>query len=127
MFVRLMSWVGTLAVLSLASTSASAHCDTMVLQLVDDKAAEGPGRSSDGDGHGSFSYVSFCVQASSGTIVVADRAKNIRLWPVLAPSGAVSELWSAPTPPQALAPPAHTHRSALPEYSVRPGRQDSAG
>ena len=29
MFVRLMSWVGTLAMLSLVSTSASAHCDTM--------------------------------------------------------------------------------------------------
>lgn len=29
MFVRLMSWVGILAMLSVASTSASAHCDTM--------------------------------------------------------------------------------------------------
>ena len=29
MFVRLMSWVGILAMLSLVSTPASAHCDTM--------------------------------------------------------------------------------------------------
>ena len=59
-----------------------------VVQLVDDEAAEGPGRSSDGDGHVSFSYVSFCVQASPETVTVTDQAKKIKLWPVLAPSRA---------------------------------------
>src|SRR6185437_1054079 len=92
-----------------------------VLQLFDDKAAELPGRSSDGDGHNSFSLRFVCSQASSETLTVTDQAKKIRLWPVLAQSGAVSGLWSAPAPPQALAPPAHTHCSAPLEYSARPG------
>jgi len=35
-------------------------------------------------------------------VAVTDGAKEIRLWPVLAQSGAVSGLWSAPAPPQAL-------------------------
>jgi hypothetical protein len=47
-------------------------------------------------------YVSFPVQASSEMVAVTDKVKEIRLWPVLAQTGAVSGLWSAPASPQAL-------------------------